>query len=423
MADVRQRWTAAGSLLLGAAIGFSPAAAQPPLPISAAARPERTGSTPMLRGFAPNRKLPPSKPLASALKPAASTQITKTPPVNRKLPPAKPPAPALYPAPAPQTRKTPPLPRKLPPAKRLVPALNPAAASQPSRLPPVNRNLPLESGPKSAASTQTSQAPALNRDSPPTNVLAPAPKSAASTQSRRNVLPQGELPPPRPVASAREAVAPAHPLTVHGDLPAPAPPAPSAALGKRGPGPITRWWLRCRDRCRDAYWGYPEEFEDARLGASVAAHASMQTIRGQGARMALYQYDFLPQSDQLKPRGRATLVHIAECAPRCIGPVFIEPTPGRPDLDEARRLAVWEELQGGPFAIPSEQIVIGTPVSHGLGGADAILMDKNRLQQTSSRGATAGGGGGGLLGGMGGGIGGGGAGMSTGMSGSTGTGN
>ncbi|HVW38063.1 MAG TPA: hypothetical protein VHB99_12185 [Pirellulales bacterium] len=180
--------------------------------------------------------------------------------------------------------------------------------------------------------------------------------------------------------------------------------------------PIAQWWERHKAHCRDKLWGYPEEFVPAQLGAAVADNISRQVARAQEARMVVYQYDFLPMSYELKPRARMALAKYGEWASHGAGPIFIEPTLGHPDLDEARRLAVWRELQCGPFAIPPEMIAVGCSEILGVRGGEALLIDKNLMMQTSARGtAMGGGGGGGLLGsgGVGGGMAGG---MAGGMS-------
>ena len=162
---------------------------------------------------------------------------------------------------------------------------------------------------------------------------------------------------------------------------------PANCRPNRG-GRLERW----RQHWRDKLWGYPQEFDDALLGAAVETHAVSQIANGRAARMGLYQYDFIPDSDQLKPRGKATLMRIAEWLPGNFCPVFVEPTPGNPELDQARRIAVWQELANGLCPIPSERVIIGQPGIRGLMGAEALIVDKNLLMQTSSRGATAGGG-------------------------------
>lgn len=188
--------------------------------------------------------------------------------------------------------------------------------------------------------------------------------------------------------------------------------------------PVAQWWERHKARCRDRAWGYPEEFIPAPLGAAVNANASLQTAQGQVSRMVLRHYDFLPLTDQLKPRSKIALLKYGEWACHGAGPLLIEPTPGRPDLDEARRVAVLNELHHGPFALPPELIAIGIPGGGGLRGAEALVVERNLIMQTTSRGSSSGGGGGGgsLLGG--GGMPGGGTmggGMSSGSSGGAGS--
>lgn len=153
-------------------------------------------------------------------------------------------------------------------------------------------------------------------------------------------------------------------------------------------GPIEQWNRRCIARAQDRFWGYPEEFVDAPLGGALEAHLSLQVLNGQAARMVLYQYDFFPLSNQLKPRGKAELARIAAWLPQTFCPVLVEPTPGRPELDEERRNAVWQELGNGPYPIPSDRVVVGRPGTRGLAGDEALVIDRNRLMQTLSRGAS-----------------------------------
>jgi hypothetical protein len=152
-------------------------------------------------------------------------------------------------------------------------------------------------------------------------------------------------------------------------------------------------FARFKQRCQAKYWGYPEEFCEPPLGAMVQGFQMIQIANAQAARMGLYQYDFLPDSDQLNTRGKAQLARIGACLPMNGFPIFIDPTPSNPELDELRRQAAWRELalQHGP--IPIERIVIGRPNIRGLDAPDALVIDRNRLGLTSSRGVGAGGGG------------------------------
>jgi hypothetical protein len=259
---------------------------------------------------------------------------------------------------------------------------------------------------------------------------APRPKAAPAGRSMPGMSPPTESIPIEslPIESLRVEPPPARSMPVEPDRPKAAPivspPVQSlpiepdcraAECKHKRSRPIAQWWERHKAHCRDKLWGYPEEFVPAQLGAAVADNVSRQVARAQEARMVVYQYDFLPMSYELKPRARMALAKYGGWASHGAGPIFIEPTPGHPDLDEARRLAVWREMQCGPFAIPPEMIAIGCSEILGLRGGEALLVDKNLMMQTSSRGTAMGGGGGGLLGG--GGLGGSMGGMSGGMSG------
>lgn len=156
-------------------------------------------------------------------------------------------------------------------------------------------------------------------------------------------------------------------------------------------------FARFKQRCQAKYWGYPEEFCEPPLGAMLQGFQMIQIANAQAARMGLYQYDFLPDSDQLNARGKAQLARIGACLPMNAFPIFVEPTPSNPELDEARRQAASRELALYHGPIPIERIIIGRPNIRGLDAPDDLVIDRNRLGLTSSRGA--GGGGGGVTGG------------------------
>jgi hypothetical protein len=128
-------------------------------------------------------------------------------------------------------------------------------------------------------------------------------------------------------------------------------------------------------------------------------HELTQIAKGHAARMVLYQFDFTPASDELTIRGKAELARMARCMSTNCFPVVIESTPTNPELDELRRQAVWRELSANQVAIPFERVVVGRPYVRGLGAVDAMLVDRNRLNLTFSRGTIAGGGSSGASGG------------------------
>ena len=156
-------------------------------------------------------------------------------------------------------------------------------------------------------------------------------------------------------------------------------------------GPIQRWHRRKKAQCQETLWGYPEEFVDAPLGASVQANLQVMTTKGQAARMVLYQYDFIPGTDKLKARGKLQVAKIAAWLPTNAFAVLVEPSGRGPTLDEARRQAVWREFTSGQISIPVERVIVASPTGHGLVGPEAVLMQSNRDKQTTGRGIAAGG--------------------------------
>jgi hypothetical protein len=164
-------------------------------------------------------------------------------------------------------------------------------------------------------------------------------------------------------------------------------------------GAISRWHRRCKARAQQAYWGYPEEFQDAPLGAMVQQHASVCIANGQSARMVLRQFDFVPGTSQLKTRGRNQLAKIADWTRMNPAPVYVAPTADDPELNEARRRTVFRELAELGCPISYAQVVIGVPAGSGLSGNEGIMIQRNLNSQTASKGSLAGGGAGGAAGG------------------------
>jgi hypothetical protein len=102
--------------------------------------------------------------------------------------------------------------------------------------------------------------------------------------------------------------------------------------------------------------------------------------------MVLYDFDFMENSATLNTAGRDRLEGIAQMLPASFAPIIVERTPGNPGLAERRKQMVLRELQKHPFPIPPERVVVGRPVSHGLAGTEAELIDTNQTQQTKTRG-------------------------------------
>jgi hypothetical protein len=130
--------------------------------------------------------------------------------------------------------------------------------------------------------------------------------------------------------------------------------------------PLSSWRRFC-SRMQDCFLGYPEEFREPPLGHALYGNYKTHVANGDAARMALYRYDFVEGQGALNPRGRERLAEIAAMLPQNFFPVVIEPD-CLPGLDEARRLAILNELANCPFPIPPQRVVVGRPLAHGLSG-------------------------------------------------------
>jgi hypothetical protein len=110
--------------------------------------------------------------------------------------------------------------------------------------------------------------------------------------------------------------------------------------------------------------------------------------------MVLFRFDFIDCSNQLNVRGRDQLLKLAGMMCANPYPLVIERTPCAPELDEARRLTVLNELGHMGQVIPTDRVVIGEPTAVGLRGIEAEIIFQNLLIQTQSGGTRAGAGGG-----------------------------
>lgn len=207
-------------------------------------------------------------------------------------------------------------------------------------------------------------------------------------------LAAAENEPPLPTDAAVPASSELIPLPVPDGLPSPPPSVYTGAAA------VPQDYLPCppapiykHERCRAKYWGYPEEFQSPPLSARVTAFQVAQIAQGQAARMMLYEYDFLPSSDQLNARGKRRLAKIAVWLPMNGFPVVVEPALASPELGELRRQRVWYELAAAPCPIPSERVILGYPRFRSMDAAEALLLERNRLGLTLSRGASSDGGG------------------------------
>ena len=166
-------------------------------------------------------------------------------------------------------------------------------------------------------------------------------------------------------------------------------------------GLLARWkdhHRRTKLHLQESALGFPVEFHEPSLGHFVYAHGRTQVANADAAQMVLYDYDFIPGTDQLSVRGHDRLARIASQMPATFFPLVIEWTPRLPGLDLLRRQSVLASLAAGPFPVPAERVVIGPAMARDLSGTDAELINQNLMIQTMTNG-TLGGVGGGAIGG------------------------
>ena len=140
--------------------------------------------------------------------------------------------------------------------------------------------------------------------------------------------------------------------------------------------------------------GYLSEFQQPPLGYSVAEHFRTQVRNGAAARMTLYDLDFVTGSNKLNYRGKDRLRHVVDMLMALPFPLVIERTPRFPELADARRQAVMDELNEWKISVPPNRIIVGIPIAFPLYGLEAEAIYQNLLNQTESRGASSRSGGG-----------------------------
>jgi hypothetical protein len=149
---------------------------------------------------------------------------------------------------------------------------------------------------------------------------------------------------------------------------------------------LERRWKRCKCYLQSCFLGFPEEFEEPPLGASVYAQGRTMVANGEAAQMVLHDYDFVECGEQLNPRGLDQLARIVGLLAINHAPVVIDCHSCPPALAVGRRLAVLNALAQCPVPIPPERVIIGPALSHPLSGEEAVLIYSSLLSQTAARG-------------------------------------
>ena len=151
------------------------------------------------------------------------------------------------------------------------------------------------------------------------------------------------------------------------------------AIARKGPKHVEHKrrspiWRRLQGRL----YGYPEEFVPRPLGAAVYDHGLAMTANAAAARLTLYDFDFDAGSDQLSPRGAEQLGRLVPQMLASPFPLLIERTLD-PSLAARRRENVAIRLAQGPYPLPPDRVVVGTPIATGLSGINAQIIAGNAL--------------------------------------------
>jgi hypothetical protein len=153
----------------------------------------------------------------------------------------------------------------------------------------------------------------------------------------------------------------------------------------------------CKRRAQCRAWGYPEEFCERPFGTYVRSHLHRQVANGLADQMAVYHFDFYDtdtdQADQLKPRGVRQVNEVAKLTTMLYDQYFvvtIEST-GNSELDNRRRLLVFEKLTDLGAPVGLDQIATGSPPAAGLDGVEAFEIYQKQLQQTKRQSGSSGG--------------------------------
>lgn len=185
---------------------------------------------------------------------------------------------------------------------------------------------------------------------------------------------------------------------VHGAAPAQEPPGQPVTVSSEvvtSPVPSCQregndrlsFWQRWKLGKKKHGEGAPREAYAKPLGESLYATSRTMVGNGVAARLTLYQFDFVPCTDQLSPRGRDQLAGMVPLLTQYPFPLVIERSQGVASLDDSRKLTVLNELGRAGMPMPAERVVIGLPSAAGMTGFESQI-EYRRLMQQSLNGGT-----------------------------------
>jgi hypothetical protein len=151
-------------------------------------------------------------------------------------------------------------------------------------------------------------------------------------------------------------------------------------------GRLHRMFHHTAHTVQDKMIGYPENFAEPPLGYYVTEQLAVQTAKADPHRFTLYKSDFLPGTTSFSPIGASRYNIMATRMSAWPGPITIEWTPERPELAEARRLAVVETLLKTGQPTVASRVVIAPSRYPGAMGVEAA----NHFATTIARSQMAG---------------------------------
>jgi hypothetical protein len=148
-------------------------------------------------------------------------------------------------------------------------------------------------------------------------------------------------------------------------------PVPAPADGATCGGPLRRALHHVGHSLHDKFIGYPENFVEPPLGASLYETLGVMKAHADGHDFFLYRSDFVAGSTTLTPGGAQRLTVMANRLPAWLGPIVLEWTPDQPGMADARRQAVLNSLRKAGIDVGPERVAVGPSPYNGLNGQEA----------------------------------------------------
>jgi hypothetical protein len=173
----------------------------------------------------------------------------------------------------------------------------------------------------------------------------------------------------------------AQPPAATGDPPTTGAPAGPVCTRR---GRLHRMFHHAHHTLQDDFIGYPAAFVEPPLGSYINRQFAVQVSKADAHRFTVYQTDFLPGTDRFSPVGASRFNLMYGRLAGWTGPIFVEWTPDRPELAEARRQAILATLATAGSPMPADRVVIGPSPYPGALGTEAAGHFNNMVSRSES---------------------------------------